>query len=442
MDEVDQLFTRMRGNVLARAMGADPNAIPYETQDGEINAAAHLGPGLVSNDGETVVINEDGITITDGALTLVDSEGSTVMTGGGFYGTWLDFLQSGLYNGNWRASPPTPASDITTGDASANRVPAWTFTQSSGTAITARWMADADSPVGGYIKLSMASGAASDRSYFEQYVSVTPSHGRAFALKGRATFDIDTLGTGGSAVAYVSLQFYKADGVTTTGSESTHSSTVSSLSTFGATTLSSGDAAMPDDAGWARIRVGLHRSAALNTATCAVRVYEVFIQRGTDVIYVPDVLNPDNTPGRITQQAGGLYVVTNDEVLLSADRVTLDGGLVMKDLDVEISASVNNFDPEAGVQCSIWFMENTAGASRNITGLGIGQGNSIDGYADVRYLFNVSSADNIVLVHQSASSDAANRFSLPGAANYTLTPGTGVMIFYSWGNSRWYVLDK
>lgn len=53
----------------------------------------------VRNSTGKVVIDPTGITIEDGALTLKDAYGSTVMTASGFAGTWSEFVAQGLYNG-------------------------------------------------------------------------------------------------------------------------------------------------------------------------------------------------------------------------------------------------------------------------------------------------------------------------------------------------------
>lgn len=57
----------------------------------------------VANVGDTVVIDDTGITISDGALTFLDDFGSTVLTGAGFGATWVDFLDAHVYNHSFRA---------------------------------------------------------------------------------------------------------------------------------------------------------------------------------------------------------------------------------------------------------------------------------------------------------------------------------------------------
>lgn len=75
----------------------------------------------------------------------------------------------------------------------------------------------------------------------------------------------------------------------------------------------------------------------------------------------------------------------------------------------------------------------SSNASRNITGLST-QGLRLDRPIAVT---NVG-AQNIVLKHQSGSSDAANRFNL--GQDVTLAPGQSAMLFYDILQSRWIAL--
>lgn len=55
------------------------------------------------------------------------------------------------------------------------------------------------------------------------------------------------------------------------------------------------------------------------------------------------------------------------------------------------------------------------------------------------HLFNYSSANSIILAHENVGSAVANRFALPGSANYTLTPYSSVVIVYDGALQRWIV---
>ena len=410
--------------------------------------AADAVIALVTNDGASVVIDEDGITITDGALEFVDAYGSTVLSGAGFGGSWLDFLQSRVYNGNWRAAPPTPGSDITPGEGSANQVPSWNFVEVSGTAIDARWIADSSAPVGGYMKLTMAAGAASDEAVFEQYIPVSPSKSQVQNLVVKATFEVDTAGTAANARAIVRRQFYKADGVTTTGPEVTGTMLMSSLAGLDPWTVGTAVLAIPADAGFVRLRVGLQRNTALTSQTCAVRIYEVYTMLGETELYFTDQSVPSNPPGSISNNNGQfrlgaldvLELDAGDYVWVVSSRLDVAGEIKISNDEDTITVGQDNYNPEVDVwgngPTSIWAIT-PSGASRQITG--IDTDGTVSG-GELRYIYNPSTSFDIVLKHENASSSAGNRFVCPGAADYSVTPLTGVMVFYL--NGRWRVMDK
>lgn len=90
------------------------------------------------------------------------------------------------------------------------------------------------------------------------------------------------------------------------------------------------------------------------------------------------------------------------------------------------TAQVDNFALTAG--SGIYRV--STDASRDLTGLSGGAaGNRIR-------LFNIGSFA-VVLKHESASSTAANRFALPGAADLTLNAGHCVVLWYDGTSSRW-----
>ncbi len=60
-------------------------------------AVGYAGGSLENSDGR-VLIDDNGITIQDGALVIQDEFGSTVMQASGFTGPWTDFISLGLYN--------------------------------------------------------------------------------------------------------------------------------------------------------------------------------------------------------------------------------------------------------------------------------------------------------------------------------------------------------
>jgi hypothetical protein len=55
----------------------------------------------IDHAGGNVRIDSSGITIQNGKLTFVDNYGATAMDGGGFGDAWQDFINAGVYNGNF-----------------------------------------------------------------------------------------------------------------------------------------------------------------------------------------------------------------------------------------------------------------------------------------------------------------------------------------------------
>ncbi len=91
----------------------------------------------------------------------------------------------------------------------------------------------------------------------------------------------------------------------------------------------------------------------------------------------------------------------------------------------QITADQNNYAPGIG-----WFQRWSSDASRNVTGLTAGS----DG--QIIEIWNVGS-NNIVLINESASSTAANRFTNSTAADITLSAGKCAEGRYDNTSSRW-----
>ena len=97
----------------------------------------------------------------------------------------------------------------------------------------------------------------------------------------------------------------------------------------------------------------------------------------------------------------------------------------------QITANQNDYAPTGLAAAAI--MRISTDASRNITGLGNGAAGK------VLVVHNVG-AFNAVLVDESASSTAANRFAL--RANFTIPPDGSVLLQYDSTSSRWRLIGK
>lgn len=93
--------------------------------------------------------------------------------------------------------------------------------------------------------------------------------------------------------------------------------------------------------------------------------------------------------------------------------------ILSSNFPAQITANQNDYDPG---KADVLFL--FSDASRNITGL--------TGGVTGRFLWiNTYGANNIVLVHNSVLSQAANRLSCHTAANITLTPRKSAILTYT-----------
>lgn len=100
-------------------------------------------------------------------------------------------------------------------------------------------------------------------------------------------------------------------------------------------------------------------------------------------------------------------------------------------LTPSLSASQNDWSP--GVADVIFI---TASGAVNLTGLAA---SAVNGFSVL--LVNASASANVTLVHESASSTAANRFRSPYGANYVLyADGGSATLVYHAASSRWRLL--
>lgn len=145
---------------------------------GTTELAADAVIANVANVGDTVTIDDTGITITDGALTFLDNFGETVLTGAGFGATWMDFLNSLVYNSRFAAGTTSDiviASEVSGGDSIADyeasissSLPYWVVSFESGVG-TFKRVADTATPSGFALEWS---GDESAQIY--QDIPVTP----------------------------------------------------------------------------------------------------------------------------------------------------------------------------------------------------------------------------------------------------------------------------
>lgn len=227
-----------------------------------------------------------GVTIDTSGITIKDPGGTSVLTGAGFGGNWLSFIQSNVYNAVFDSGPGN-GNGTTLGTAvnPLTNVPNWTLVNVSGTHTPVTWRNDASVGRAGQIRFNLtATGAAGDQSYIYQNVPIPPSGSTA---EGTHVVSINGSCTSisGSSLLFVKAQYLKADGATTTGTESTTEWTplTGNLDTqLFYVTPNSG--VQPTDAAYLRVKVGIRRGAAATTATMQIELY------GVTVFYSPRYL--------------------------------------------------------------------------------------------------------------------------------------------------------
>jgi hypothetical protein len=100
------------------------------------------------------------------------------------------------------------------------------------------------------------------------------------------------------------------------------------------------------------------------------------------------------------------------------------------------AGNTNNYAPSGFFDCA-WILQNVSAAGAVMTGLRF----TDDG--QMIYLQNISDtvANVLTLAHESASSDAANRFLLPGNASLVIPNNGGALLRYDGTAARWRVLS-
>ncbi|NUP13754.1 MAG: hypothetical protein HOW73_47565 [Polyangiaceae bacterium] len=99
-----------------------------------------------------------------------------------------------------------------------------------------------------------------------------------------------------------------------------------------------------------------------------------------------------------------------------------------------LAAGANNYAPTDIETAESVYQD----ASQNVTLTGLGSG--YDGR--LLTLFNVSAANTIALAHESASSSAVNRFTLPSGSTLTIPAGGAATFQYRGATARWLLRSK
>jgi len=216
------------------------------------------------------------------------------------------FIQSGVFNGDFALTPAAAGSEI----GSSNPLPYWTYNEPSGTATKATSRADSTAASGFVIDFRMLSGAAGDEGYLEQIVPVNGSQGRSFAYSAVATLVTDAVVNG--IEVYCTVQFLKADAITTTGGASTSAQTTAAIGASTLKDLAPLIGAVPANAYYLRVRFGIRRAAAATTDSVSVKFTEIRVRSGGDVSLIAEGSTPTTYgPTSLYQSGGNTFLAIN-----------------------------------------------------------------------------------------------------------------------------------
>lgn len=139
--------------------------------------------------------------------------------------------------------------------------------------------------------------------------------------------------------------------------------------------------------------------------------------------------------------SGNAYYGTNATVMnlhgnsvVALTQFTMQAAYLMNGVitPTALSGDVNNYNPTGLSTCNA-IRQDGGAANRNITGLAANNWRFI-------LLTNIGTTNNLVLVHASGSSSAANQFDLANAANLTLLPRQSVILWYDASSTKWRAL--
>lgn len=265
-------------------------------------------------------LDRGGYVTGQGVLgDLTDDQGNLLLSSGldgasgGFGPAMRRYITSGVYNGDFALAPPSADSQI--GDS--NPLPFWTFTQLSGSAITAESDTDTGSASGRILRFTMAAGAAGDDSYIEQIIPINSSRSRSFAYLAHIAF------RGGPTVStariYAKAAWLANDGVTVVGTEAAFEL---ATSTVGADTVydlrlgpgtAGGFVPSPAEstAYYVRLRIGFKRHTEPTTTTESVSVVEAALLVGLPEVAIADNDDPSTPAAVLIKQSDVLYLIAS-----------------------------------------------------------------------------------------------------------------------------------
>lgn len=134
------------------------------------------------------------------------------------------------------------------------------------------------------------------------------------------------------------------------------------------------------------------------------------------------------TPTQVVTALAGVNAFWTGTWEASGKFITRSGTAFSTVATANLAAQQNDFAAGNATACRF-----TSTGAQNLTG--IVPPSTTEGWLMI--VVNADTTDNLTLVHESASSSANNRFSLPGTTNRVLTPGGMAMLWYDVSSTRW-----
>lgn len=237
-----------------------------------------LGSTLAIGDGEGQSL----------VLELDPSHNQQGVDAPGLLSAITDFVNAGVFNGNFRLGPPDPSQniDVASSTSGSNFMRGWRFVQSSNTNITLKQVRDASSASGSNLRFTFGAGAASDAAYIEQLVDIGGNRQRQVGDILRASA---ALVSGANVFLRLRMQYLNVDGgIAGMPAESVSSGVPAAASWTQAWAAGSGSSNTPPPAGarYLRLRVEAYRSSGSSAA--AIDLYDVRRDRGIPYVVIPD----------------------------------------------------------------------------------------------------------------------------------------------------------
>jgi hypothetical protein len=245
---------------------------------------------------------EGGVNADKGApLVSTSSDGETALL---FGPAALREIQAGVANGDF-AIPPDAAGDTITAE---NPLPYWTFTDvNSAGAITCAIVADAGAGSGNVLRWSIAASTGTGLSAkITRFVPIAGTANRAFAYLAEATFKASATTT--SLKNVVTMQYYKGDGVTTTGTAVSNEQTFNTAQRTVNLNLADANVSPPADAAFALITITTSTHSTTPASITTSDVYEVGLYNGGSLLVVAENTSPSTYYPAVIKQTSGVLM--------------------------------------------------------------------------------------------------------------------------------------